>query len=490
LRNKSYRSASTAKKLLLNLEKSLHLRGEEETLKKLNLLRGLEEIQFVELKLLQIYKRCLLFLMAYPDSLQVLEVAKNGLQQLDYNLLKLPAKTLSPLAESGLAGSSMSGVYSFELIRWLVLSTSQSVELDYLEPDAIHPATALAGTFAAAEFELESATYLKPYTWLARAFGTKDKKGVLQRLVKHLSNLPLNGNQKDALFESMRVCISFKCESSFHHLRFRPTPYMHSEKLMKHFDVQNLLLNPLPKPLQLNKDEQKELIFCARKTLFYLNRETDPISNCDETGLEYYELERGFSICLFSSIPERRLPIESYIGFMMFKNQIPISYGGAWLFGKRSLLGINIFESFRGGESGFLFGLLLRTYKQRFSPSQIEVEAYQYGKGNPEGISTGAFWFYYRFGFRPIDEKLKKIADREHAKIQTTKTYKCPKATLVAFTNSNIVLNFELKTKNTADPSILSQFITESINAEFSGDRKAFREWSMFQLKDKFIICN
>jgi len=49
--------------------------------------------------------------------------------------------------------------------------------------------------------------------------------------------------------------------------------------------------------------------------------------------------------------------------FMMFKNGYPMAYGGGWLFGKRSLLGINIFESFRGGESAFVFAQLLRTYK-------------------------------------------------------------------------------------------------------------------------------
>ena len=165
-------------------------------------------------------------------------------------------------------------------------------------------------------------------------------------------------------------------------------------------------------------------------------------------------------------LPERRLPLESYIGFMMFKNGYPMAYGGGWLFGKRSLLGINIFEAFRGGESAFVFAQLLRTYKNAFGADYFEVEPYQFGKDNPEGLQSGAFWFYYRFGFRPVDEALNKLATEESKRIQSEKGYRSPISTLKLFTKSNVCVNFSGNQKP-INPSEISKYISVQIVKQF-----------------------
>ena len=38
------------------------------------------------------------------------------------------------------------------------------------------------------------------------------------------------------------------------------------------------------------------------------------------------------------------------------------------------------------------------------------VKPYQFGKGNPEGLKSGAFWFYYRLGFRPVRDDIREQA--------------------------------------------------------------------------------
>jgi hypothetical protein len=110
------------------------------------------------------------------------------------------------------------------------------------------------------------------------------------------------------------------------------------------------------------------------------------------------------------------------------------------------------------------------------------VEPYQFGKGNPEGIRTGAFWFYYRFGFKPVDKTLGKLAAREFEKLQKNKPYRTPQAVLKAFTASNMMLSFESKSIN-LDPSILSAHITETIHQQFQGNRSLFRTWALTLLK-------
>ena len=66
---------------------------------------------------------------------------------------------------------------------------------------------------------------------------------------------------------------------------------------------------------------------------------------------------------------------------------------------------MNIFEPYRGGESGFMMCQVLRVYRQRFGVRFFEVDATQFGLDNPDGIASGAFWFYYRHGFRPLDAR-------------------------------------------------------------------------------------
>jgi hypothetical protein len=140
-------------------------------------------------------------------------------------------------------------------------------------------------------------------------------------------------------------------------------------------------------------------------------------------------------------LPEMQLPLETYFGFTIFKNGIPVSYGGIWAFGKLARIGLNIFEPFRKGESGYILCQLLRLIKQAFGVSYFEIEPYQFGLDNPEGISSGAFWFYHKYGFRPVDIELKKLAKNEYHKIKNRKNYRSADKILLRFTESNIGLN-------------------------------------------------
>lgn len=95
----------------------------------------------------------------------------------------------------------------------------------------------------------------------------------------------------------------------------------------------------------------------------------------------------------------------------MFKNGLPIAYGGSWIWADQAKFGLNILEPYRGGESGYVMCQLLRVYQQVFGLKMIEVDAYQFGLDNPDGIRSGAYWFYYRYGFRSMTEALCLLAE-------------------------------------------------------------------------------
>jgi hypothetical protein len=428
----------------------------------------------------------LLFTLAYPENKNLCTLASITLQHVYTLVSKLSLENKSRLSQSTLPYTQTRGYYSFSLIYWLWQQDKSCLQLAELEEGAVHPREIMKHALSEMEYELHGNEALKPLEWLQFACGSRNKKELLDFILTQLHHLDVSTAIKDQLFDAMRVGIRFVSGNAYvssGNLKFGSEPaFTHPQGLLKKFDEKKLISAALPEPINLNQQERSRLIQTARYCLFLLNRETDPVTLCDETGLEYYSLERGFSIAFFSKNGERRLPLESYIGFMLFKNGYPAAYGGAWLFGKRSLIGINIFEAFRGGESAYLFCQLLRTYSQRFNLRYIEVEPYQFGRGNPEGIKSGAFWFYYRFGFRPIDPELEKLASEEHERIKTNKSYRSPFSVLKAFTHSNLVLNLDPAFK-TLDPSVISNFITQQINSNFTGNRTHFKKWSLNKIQ-------
>ncbi|NJN42998.1 MAG: hypothetical protein HC811_12975 [Flammeovirgaceae bacterium] len=112
---------------------------------------------------------------------------------------------------------------------------------------------------------------------------------------------------------------------------------------------------------------------------------------------------------------------------------------------------------------------LLRVYKQVFDLSYFELEPSQYGEGSPEGIKTGAFWFYYKLGFRPQDKKLRRLADLEWKKINSKNNYRSSYKTLTKFTESNMELSFSEEV--TLSASEISEIITAMFAEKFSNDR-------------------
>ncbi|MBA2613742.1 MAG: hypothetical protein H0U95_17395 [Bacteroidetes bacterium] len=472
--------------LIVNLKEIAPLFNDSSAQQKKAILFECANLKLNSKKIIEPYHDCLLFLLGYPENEELFNMAQKEMERLSESVKKLPNKIKDQLERTGIAYTQTQGANSFTLIKWLLKTYPDQVSLHSFDETGIHPKEILRHALTEMEFEFAFTEKLGPVKWLQEACGTKNKKDLLTWLIEHFEKMDASDLIKDQLFESLKVYISVipnnkKFSKGFGNFYLHKNHY-HTNGLLKRFDEKELIHKKLPAPKKLSLTEKEEIIEKARVALFLLNRETEPVVYCNADGLLFYELEHGLSIALFSILPERRLPLESYIGFMMFKNGFPMAYGGGWLFGDRSLIGVNIFESFRGGESAFVFCQLLRTYKQSFGANYFEVEPYQFGKNNPEGLKSGAFWFYYRFGFRPVDNDLKILATKEAEKIQNTKGYRTSIETLKRFTNSNLAVNFN-NAIQPINPSTISEYITKQIKLKFKGDRSAAEKWCLQKLK-------
>lgn len=460
----------------------------EGTSKKLELLEAASQIKLSKPSVIKHYHNTLLFLCAYAENKIVFEKAREEMTRLCDAVIELHPSKKESLSRSGIAFTETQGTFSLEMMLWLVKHFPNDVSIHSFDDEGLHPKELLKHGMNEMEFELIGDEDLGKIKWLEKVSGFKKKHDILNWLLQRINEMPLEAQLKEQLFESLKLYITITPQSpqfsrSFGGVKIS-SRHFHANGLLKKFNEHELINKKLPAEKKLNPDEKETYLSASRIALALLNRETDPSTYGNANGVKVFDLEHGLSIALYSINQQWRLPLESYIGFMMFKNGFPMSYGGAWLFGKRSLIGINIFEAFRGGESAFVFAQLLRTYKQAFGAEQIEVEPYQFGKNNPEGLKSGAFWFYHRFGFRPLDEKLYKLAEEEHQKILTIKGYRSPIETLKQYTKSNLGVNFG-KDSTDIKPIQISHFITHSIAKHCKGNRELAFDWSKDILKTK-----
>lgn len=79
----------------------------------------------------------------------------------------------------------------------------------------------------------------------------------------------------------------------------------------------------------------------------------------------------------------------------------------------------NVFETFRGGESALIFSCVSAIVRHIFGSDTFTVDPYQLGYANTEGLKSGAWWFYYKLGFRSYDACARRVLSAELAKIKT-----------------------------------------------------------------------
>jgi hypothetical protein len=113
------------------------------------------------------------------------------------------------------------------------------------------------------------------------------------------------------------------------------------------------------------------------------------------------DLGEGVELAVIGVPAAQRLTLEANYGYLLTSNGVPIGYGGVSPLFRQANTGINVFDPYRGSEAAFLWTQMLRAFRTLFGSRRFVINGYQFGAGNSEAIASGAYWFYYRLGFRP-----------------------------------------------------------------------------------------
>jgi hypothetical protein len=406
-----------------------------------NFAKNLEKISNSHFKpsKIQEYYHVLLFLSAHSQSEEHLKIINTELAKINIWCKSYSLRNSSNFDNTGLPYSNIYSFFSFTICNWIFIN---NINIDINDiPDNTNSINELL-QFTLPQTEIDICQYNYSNSDILRQLNIKSNS--LEFLLNQLNNSNLPFTIKEYLFEKLKAVFEVKLNSEINihsnKLSFSKNYFHHS--LQKKIDPKSWFGKRIPKASSLTESQLNEIERTSKLILMLLQRETDPVTYMDKSSVRYYELENGISIALFTMQEEKQQALESYVGFSLFKNGFPAAYGGAWIFANTGLIGINVFEWFRGGESSLFFIQLLRLYSQLFELASIEVEPYQYGKDNVEGIKSGAFWFYYKLGFRPTDSQINNLAKIEFTKLESDKQYQTSEKTLLKFTESNLSLKF------------------------------------------------
>lgn len=419
------------------------------------------------------YHDCLLYLLAHPSDAALLRAVQAELARLARFLRERRGRHSDALNDQGLPWVDLVMTFSHDATRWLENHPFCRQRIDSFDAQAPLDLNAVL------KLTLNSVEHSETTAGLDNA-ALLDALGVpppqrLRFILDELGRFDAQPYLKDELYGSLRLYTRLtptdrRFSKAYNRLPMPAGPFW-QRTLLRSFDPLALIDSALPAPRALEGEALDEVVRVIRTSLVLTSRETDPATYLDPRTLRVVDVEHGLTVALYGLQAQRQLALESYVGFTLFKNGLAAAYGGAWLFGPRAAFGMNIFEPYRGGESGYMMCQVLRAYRQLFRAAYFEVDAHQFGLDNPDGIATGAFWFYYRHGFRPLDPALAALAERERAKMRRQPGHRSSTRTLLRFTGSNVALNFG--SSRPAHPFDLLVPVTRMISRRFAGDRRA-----------------
>ena len=173
--------------------------------------------------------------------------------------------------------------------------------------------------------------------------------------------------------------------------------------------------------------------------------------------------------------PEQRLLLDAVYGILTIRNGVPIGYALFSALWRSSEVAYNVFETFRGGESAWVYGRLLATIRTMFGADTFTIDPYQLGHHNDEGLDSGAWWFYYKLGFRPWDPAIARLAATEAAKVAARKGYRTGPGTLRKLVSANLFLQLGPPRRDVigAIPTgAIGLAVTDYLTDRFGADRE------------------
>jgi len=469
---------SRGRRLLEALAAAVARYSPDDQKQKGSLLESLERCAIRHPGTLLRFHEALCFLQAYPDDARVLELVDRALEGFGSRVARL-GPAARRLHDSGIVGAALDYPFGYPMARWLAARYPQDVEIAWSrfdDEDRLDETLSLLAT--AAEGDAFSEGGMGWRRWLRVAKGGR-RLSDLAVVLELFERTGLPEETRDWLFESVALPILWRprgpgASRTLARLPCRRVFFHHGGLDRSVGDLVAALRRP-PPLVRAPRDRAEAMIEAARVAMATRQRELHAFSYPNPDDVLVVDAGRGLTLVFIGIEADFRLPLEGYYGFLALKNGVPVSYGGGWaLFGALDFA-VNIFASFRQGESAYLATQLLRAYRRIFNMRTIVVDRYQLGHESTEALRSGSFYFYHRLGFRPRDPGVIRVLAEERAKIAADASYRSPIPVLKRLAADEVFLTLPgglAAPEKRLRATDVSALVARRIAREFGGDRR------------------
>ena len=420
----------------------------------------------------------LCFVRAYPDDAVVQDAAEQALQQFGARVRRLTPAARARLHDSGIAETDLDYPFGLPMTRWLAARFPRDVSIAWRNFDGgerLEEALSLLVTPTETEALTEGGLGWR--RWLRLAGGAR--RSDLDVLLRLFRAAPISDDARDWLFESLQLPILWRLRGAAAartRLRLSGAPVVAQRTPLRRggLDLAREIRRAPPPLRRADRALADAVIDAARASMATRARELHAFASPNADDVLIADPGDGLRVALVGLAPDDRLPLDAYYAYLAFRNGMPISYGAGWgCFGTFEFA-LNIFESFRQGESAHLIAHILRAYYRLFRMRCVLVDRSQIDESNPEALRSGAFYFYAKLGFHPVDPEIGRLAAAERARIARDPRYRSPLATLKRLGRSNLALAIDGRSPATpVTGSRLAALVTDHIARAFDGDRRA-----------------
>ena len=405
--------------LLRRIDELKNAYGHDAAARKLNLLDALDRRSLRSSSAVLRLHEFLCLLRAYPDNQTVLDRAERMLasfeRRADFRRCR------KALADSGIAGTAIHYVFFWFTAQWLARRWPQRLTIDWKAFDGSADVERLLHLILPySETPTIDGVDLPLRTLLSRLKAPGETAAVF--LIRRFETVHPTSFGRETLYERIGLPLILapgpgtpsrtlaKEESGSPAYQSRPLdrsrPALRTEALAPPRAVR-----------RVSPADADRLIDLAREAMVTRGRDLDNFIHADRHDVRVFEYEDRLAFVCYGLTPERRLLLESVYGMLTLKNGVPIGYVlASGLFGSSEVM-YNMFDTFRGGESARIYGRVLSMARVLFGADTFAVDPFQLGHGNPEGQKSGAFWFYYKLGFRPVERRVLRLIREERRRL-------------------------------------------------------------------------
>lgn len=462
---------------LRRLERLLPVYGTEMSPRKREQLGELAREQMPDADAVLRLHECLVFLRAYPDdaeiSAQVERLLSRFARRADLR------EHRDELADSGIAGTPLYYAFYWKTARWLARRWPDRLSIDWAEFEGVDRLDELLPLLAShSEAPAMDAADFTAREWIDRLRASGESDAAC--LVRLFERIPADDFWRERLFESLETPFALApgpTTPSRTLARFGGDPIVYQTRplVRKRPDLRQAIVHPPVEVKALPVAQGRKIVELAREAMATRSRDLDVFANADARDVRLVECGDGLQFACVGALPERRLLLESVYGFLTLKNGVPIGYVLTSTLLNSAEVAYNVFETYRGAEAGQVYGRVLSMTHHLFGADCFSVDPYQLGHHNAEGLGSGAWWFYYKFGFRARDAGVRRVAREELRKMKEDPDHRSSRSTLKELVVAPVFWHLG---KERAD--VLGRFplgnvglkITDYLSRRFGGRRK------------------